>query len=299
MSTNLIHRAVRAYTFNSPLEKGKYRLSELALRLSPFLDPQITVKTNDGRTIALKTDNPSYRFIYFTGIYEPAVTKIFTQIVSRGDVCLDIGANIGWFTTLFQKLTGESGHVHAFEPVPSIFEHLRRNVTMNEPPRNVTLNNIALGDVEKEIEMHVFRDLPDGHASMATFGEENYETFGCPMITLDSYLTQNKVGDVRVVKMDIEGAELMMLKGASKLFDQKELPVLEVEMALATTRGFGYLPNDLVEFISSHGDYEFYEIDERQFKLRRIHGFQAEDAGANVLCLPAAFNKQPLANWFA
>ncbi len=298
MKPTFIHRLVRSYTFNTPIDKGKYRLSDLALKISPVGAGRLMVITRDGRKLTINTENVSYRFIYFTGQYEQAITEIFSAIVSSGDVCLDIGANIGWYTTLFQKLVGESGEVHAFEPVPQMFADLKKNVEMNEPPKNVTLNNLALGDVEKEIEMHIFDGLPDGHASMATFGGTGYVSVASKMITLNSYLENNNIDNVRFVKMDVEGAELMMLKGASKLFEQAKLPVMEIEMALATTSGFNYLPNDLIEYIRGHGEYDFFEIDESRFTLRKIDGFRSDDIGANVLCLPQDFESGRLAKWF-
>ncbi len=290
-------RIARAYTFYSPIQKGKYRIADLSLRFSHELPREMLIKATDGRELVIDSANESYKYLYFTGVYEPAITAIFRALVKPGDVCLDIGANIGWFTTLFQQLTGRSGTVHSFEPTPPIFEKLQNNLKLNPDPNNVILNNVALGDEEKEIELHIFPNLPDGHASIATFDRKDFETFSAKMITLDSYLTTNKIHNVSIAKVDIEGAELMMLKGASNLFSQKQMPVLEIEMALATSKGFGYTPNDLIEFISTKGDYIFYKIDERKLKLTQIKGFANNDIGANVLCLPKNHDSRNLAKW--
>lgn len=282
----LLHKIVRAYTFNSPIAKGKYRLALAALKLSPHLSKDIIAIASDGRSLSLDPSSHSYRFVYFLGEYEPAITSVFRSIVKSGDVCLDVGGNIGWYTTLFQKLVGSEGKVYSFEPIPSIFEKLSANVSRNEPPQNVVLNNIVLGDTNSTIELHIFDDLPNGHSSISTFGRENYSSVQCPMTTIDDYLKENSVGPVDVIKMDIEGAELMMLKGANSLFEQERPPIWEIEMALATTKGFGYLPNDLIEFIRSKADYDFYLIDELSSGLRKIDGFEPDDIGANVLCIP-------------
>ena len=90
-----------------------------------------------------------------------------------------------------------------------------------------------------------------------------------------------------------------MLKGASKLFEQSQLPVIEIEMALDTTRGFNYLPNDLIEFISRQAEYYFFAIDERYFMLRQIKGFGPHERGANVLCLPVNFDLKRLSKWLS
>lgn len=293
-----IHKLIRLYTFHSPLKRGRNRLSNLAFHLSPDVPREIVAKTIDGQNLLIDTTNKSYKYVYFLGDYEAAISDIFRKIVESGDICFDIGANIGWYTTLFQKLVGPEGRVHSFEPIPPIFEHLDRNVRLNSPPGNVMLNNAALGNEEGSVDVHVFSSLPHGHSSIATFGYTDFETYQSKITTLDLYLSNHDIGKVSLVKMDVEGAELMVLKGAATLFEQKRPPVLEIEMALATTRGFGYLPNDLIEFIRSKADYDFYSIDESRCLLRQIHGFASDDIGANVLCLPREFDKRKLRGLF-
>ena len=295
----IIHELIRSYTFYSPIQKGKHRLSDLAFRFSPSLPAEIIVKTTDNRKLLINTANSSYKYIYFLGEYEKAITSIFKRIVGPGDICLDIGANIGWYTTLFQKLVGENGQVHAFEPVPPAFENLQRNAQLNSPPHNIKLNNFALGNEEKPVVLHVFSGLPSGHASISAFDHSDFQVFPSLMRPLDSYISENALGDVSFVKIDVEGAELMVLKGASKLFEQDRLPVLEIEMALATTTGFGYMPNDLIEFIRYKADYDFYSIDEEHFSLKQIEGFDSSDIGANVLCLPCDFDKGKISDWLS
>jgi FkbM family methyltransferase len=286
----LIKKLIRIYTFYTPIKRGKYILSEFVLKIGGLEQKEVPIKTKDGRRLVFPVGNISYRFVYFIGDYEPTISEIFRKIIRRGNVCLDVGANVGWYSTLFQRLVGETGEVHAFEPVPRTFEFLKRNVNLNKTSDNIVLNNVALGDAEKQVDIHLFPDLPDGHASISTFGRQRFETFPCRMITLDSYLDERNISNVNLVKIDIEGAELMMLKGASKLFMQKILPILEIEMALATSKSFGYTPNDLIEFLRSKADYDFYAIDEAKNKLFRIEGFRPEDIGANVLCVPRNYD---------
>src|SRR5438552_3753704 len=182
----LFQRLIRSYTFYSPIQKGKYRLSDFAVSLSRKLPAEITVKTTDSCQLLIDTSNSSYKYVYYLGEYEPTISGIFRKIINPGDICLDIGANIGWYSTLFQKLVGKEGEVHAFEPVPPIFEHLKRNIRLNELPGNVRLNNLALGDVEKNVDLHIFPELPNGHASISNFDRsDDIEVFASRMTTLD------------------------------------------------------------------------------------------------------------------
>jgi FkbM family methyltransferase len=258
------------------------------MRLSKYAPDDIIVSTVDGRRLHADLSTGMCESLFFQGEYERAVTLMITKVVESGDVCLDVGANFGWYTTLLQKLCGSSGAVHAFEPVPDTFVTLQNNVELLSDSSNVSINNVALGDAPGNIEMHVFAGLPNGHSSLSTMGRSDYKTVASPMITLDSYLEDRGIAKVDFIKVDIEGAELMFLKGAAKLFAQPVPPIWMIEMALGTTRGFDYLPDDLIVFLRERADYEFYAVDELTLTLRKIEGFAPDDIGANVLCLPSS-----------
>jgi FkbM family methyltransferase len=186
------------------------------------------------------------------------------------------------------QLAGPAGSVHAFEPVPKTFSELERNRTVAEFPERIFANNLALGDSEGTVTINLFDGLPSGHASLSAKGGSVGSSFECRMMTLDRYMTDNNVGDVNFVKADIEGAEMMFLRGAGRLFEQSVPPVFLMEMALAQTKEFGYLPNDLISFIKARGNYSFYKVDEDAGSLIAIGGFEDDDIGANVFCVPSS-----------
>lgn len=278
-------KSVRFYTFNTPIPKGKYRLYQAALNLCRYPPTQIETKIHDGRRFCVHLTEEMHRSVFFLGEYERAVTDIISSVVRKDDVCLDVGANFGWYMTLLHRLCGD-GEVHAFEPLPDIFGELKQNWKLAGEPENVYLNNLALGDEAKMINIHRFKNLPSGFSSFSTDGKGDYETFSVPMTTLNSYLIEKNARDVDFIKIDVEGAELMFLHGATKLFEQKVPPVIMAEMALGTTKGFGYLPNDLIEFMRQRAAYDFYALNDFDGTLRKIDGFAPDDIGANVLCLP-------------
>lgn len=284
----LLRSLTRLYTFYTPIKRGSYRLAEASLRFGGDLPERLMIDTADGCKMILNPADHGYKFTYFLGEYEPAVTHCIRGSVRPGDVCLDIGANAGWFTTLLMKLAGKSGSVHSFEPVPATFERLCENIELNKELGTCIANDFALGDKIGEIEMVLESGVPDGHASVSTSQEEIVRS-GVAVAgvkTLDSYLSENAVGSVDFLKADIEGSELSMLKGASKLFQQEIPPVMEIEMALATSKRFGYIPNDLIVFINKRRPFDFYEISEHGRRLVKIEGFDDDSIGANVLCIP-------------
>lgn len=281
-------RAVRGYTYHTPISRGRDRLYMAALMLCRQLPAATPVPTKDGRLLSADLKTGMQTTLYFLGEYEKAITDIVVSILGSGKnkVFIDAGANFGWYTTIFRKYAGSEGSVHSFEPVPATFANLERNYELMGSPANVRINNLALGDEEKEITINLFDGLPSGHASISDQHRDDAVPVKAKMVTLDSYLQENRVGNVDFVKVDIEGAEMMFLKGADKLFNQAVPPIWLMEMALNQTKNFGYLPEELIQFMRSRAGYDFYKIDEVNCKLIPIEGFDDDDIGANVVCIP-------------
>jgi FkbM family methyltransferase len=281
---------IRLYTFYFPVNKGKWRASAFARKLCRHLPEKILATTKDGRRLYVTLSDWVGESIFFLGKHEQYSAEIFARHIKKGFVCLDVGANIGWHTTLMSRLSGAEGEVHAFEPVPPTFEDLKKNVSLNGEGAEVFLNNFGLGNKESTAEIHLFKDLPSGHATLAGNDKKASTVFPIKIKTLDSYLEEKNIKRVDFIKVDIEGAEMMFLKGAEKIFEQEIAPVIYMEMTLETSAEFGYLPNDLIVFLKSKASYRFFRIDEAGEKLVEIEGFAPDDIGANVLCLPQNFD---------
>lgn len=277
---------IRLYTYNTPISKGKYRLFQTALKLCKFQHESLPASSKDGRRFSANLTTGMQDQVFFLGEYEKMLSGVASSLINKDDVCIDVGANFGWYTTLMAQNCGADGQVHSFEPVPQSFRELVKNYKLSGSPNNVFINELALGDKKRVIPINVFDGEPTGHASIAVKDEADSLSFQCNMGTLDDYLVKHSVEDVNFVKVDIEGAEMMFLQGAKLLFKQEKPPIFLMEMALEQTRHFGYLPNDLIKFIGSRGDYEFFAADEARGKLRRIDGFADDDIGANVFCIP-------------
>jgi FkbM family methyltransferase len=243
------------------------------------------IRTTDGRILLVDPQSGTYDLTYFTGTYEPGITRVLSTLTRRGDVCFDVGANIGWHTTLLAAHSG--GSVHAFEPVPASFNRLRENLALNGWRDKVRASRMALGDVIGSVEVHVFRDLPEGHASISPMGRVDFDRVTAPISTLDAYLAEQDPGQVDILKADVEGAELALLRGAGRLFAQFRPPLMVFEMARATLAPFGHEPNDLLDFIERAHPYDFFVIDDRLGHCRPFRRFPEGHIGANVLCVPA------------
>ncbi len=288
MTVPLLARLVRLYTFHTPLRRGRHRLANLALARWRDLPAELEVLTQGGDRLVVDPRSTMGRYAYFHGEYEPALTRLVTRVVGRGDTCLDIGANLGWYTVLLRRLVGPSGAVHAFEPNPPVFARLVENVELAGAPPNVHLHRLGLGRETLSADLHVFEGIPDGHASFSDQGRAGFSTVSCPVRRLDDVLQEEGLDRVSFVKMDVEGSELGVLEGAGRLFSKPTPPVWIIEMARDTARTFGYGPGTLVDFLRSSAAYRFFAVDEAAGRLDEIQGFPPGDQGANVLCVPAA-----------
>jgi FkbM family methyltransferase len=182
---------------------------------------------------------------------------LFLTILGDRDTVIDVGANRGWFTVLFSHLVGAHGEVHSFEPVPTTYSILQRTVNAFCAYRNVTLNRCALGDFVGLVEMNIPADV-DGQASMkvhADFGAwtaGRHVTASAPLSTLDSYLEEKNVTSIRLIKCDIEGAERLFLRGASRTI-RRYRPIVHVEVCHELMATFGYAPVDILNDLSALG----------------------------------------------
>ena len=217
--------------------------------------------------------------------------SVFLNLVRNGDIVFDIGANRGYYTILFSHLVGKTGKVHAFEPVPPTFKRLSDTVSREQIFNNIELNNTAVGDTNAEITIYMPSN-DDGQASIETHtvgswrSAETITSYQCNMIKLDDYADSNVVKRLDFIKCDVEGAELLVLKGGIQLISNY-LPIVYLEVFADWTNSFGYTPQDIVNFLKSLGYSEFYLVDEKIKKIpesiNEIDGNNLSNC-ANMIC---------------
>jgi FkbM family methyltransferase len=164
----------------------------------------------------------------------PVLAPVLRAVLSPGDCFYDVGANLGTYSLWASPLVDESGQVHAFEPVPETRGRLEALITQNAL-RNVTIVPAAVG---AEAGVGYLRTVPgaSGLAHLSTQVSEQVaeqsgvsERSGCieaPLVSLDDYARQNPPPSL--VKIDVEGHELGVLRGARSLLDT-HLPAVVFE----------------------------------------------------------------------
>ncbi len=180
----------------------------------------VTPLLNDGLVCFVNTKDLIGWKILFYGEYEEDTNRILKEYVKPGDVVIEAGANIGSETLILSKLVGNSGMVYGFEPSPYVFDRLKINIQINEL-QNVKAYDVALGEDDKMITFNIF---PKGYCNSG-MSSKYLETSVTKKIdvkqqTLDTFIAENNINKVSFLKMDIQGAELDLIKGASKTLEK-------------------------------------------------------------------------------
>lgn len=191
------------------------------------------------------------RQIYFFQKYEEEESAYFKQNIRATDTCVDVGANIGYYTLLFSK-SAKNGRVHSFEPVPLNYQLLTTNLVLNNV-ENVVLNPQAVGAGRKDVDFIVAQD--GAYSSLAETGRKAVaQRIKVAMISLDEYCDAKHISQVDILKVDVEGAEEAVIEGAEGLLRNSppRLIMLElyepmlrilgsnIKQIVNRMRGFGY-----------------------------------------------------------
>jgi FkbM family methyltransferase len=149
-------------------------------------------------------------------IYEQETTYFIRNYLKENDIVYDVGANIGYFTLEFARAVGKNGKVHSFEPHPEIFKVLQRNIKRNHY-NNVTMHNVACSDKNGEGELYFSTENEGNHKIVKNINSNNSKVVS--IVKLSDFVLKEKP---RLIKMDIEGAELLALKGVGNDILKKE-----------------------------------------------------------------------------
>ena len=174
--------------------------------------------------------------------------RFFRRYLRAGDVVVDVGANIGFFTMISSLAVGESGKVTAVEAHPRTFEYLRGNVTLNKA-RNVRLFNVALGDEERTVR---FSDKKSDDRNAIVDDESG---LAVPMKRLDGLGVDD--AELALLKIDVEGYEKFVIEGGRDLL--KRVRCVYFEVVEKHFAQFGYTGEDLLRLIVDQG-FEILEI---------------------------------------
>jgi len=204
------------------------------------------------------------RTILLSGAWEPATWHGLSEHIPEGGVFVDVGAHIGYYSLKAASTVGPRGRVLAVEPNPETLRKLRANIRESGAESIVTVEPLACSDSDAVLELFAATPKNTGASSLS---QGNAEQFG-PVTgsyhvrarRLDEIVRESGVTRLDALKIDVEGAELMALKGATETLDRYH-PVIAIELIDDQLKRMGASSAEVIAFLRAHG-----------YSLRHIYG---------------------------
>lgn len=185
----------------------------------------------------------------FEGTFETAERALVRDLLRPGMTVLDVGAHAGLYTMTAARLVAPGGRVIAFEPSARERARLERHLRLNRM-REVTIEPLAVGAVEGEVDLFVVDGKQTGSNSLRPPPGESVRAARVPICRLDAYVTRHRLGRIDFVKVDVEGGERDVLRGAAALFG-RDRPVLMCEIEPARIAPWNYDPREIFDLVSA------------------------------------------------
>ena len=220
------------------------------------------------RKVSCYPDSPESMWLVYNYYMDWDEFHFIKRYVRQASVVLDVGANIGVYTLWISQYLGNEGRLIAFEPDPQNCRRCAENIEQNSLEM-VRLEQIALSNRGGKLEFSVGKDvenhlMPDDAVTGSSIAVEG--------TTLDEYCQLQDIARIDFLKIDVEGAELLVLQGATNALARSMIGVIQLELTDALKR-YGIERSDLVELLHKH-DYSLYTY---SCVENRLHAVQEDD----------------------
>jgi len=220
MFCEVLSKAIRWYLRQVPVTEGKKQLLSLAMPLIvPMKNNQVTMMKH-GFIMRLNLANKEHLHMWLYGTHDERYEiSMVEKLVREGDICWDIGANIGFYTLFLSKLAGPSGRVFSIEPAERTFQHLVENISLNNV-NNVKTLKLGIGDSDKEAVLYCNNpEFGEGTASLK-FQDGNSSEESVTIASIDNLITKEVMSKPDFIKIDVEGFQCEVFKGGVNYFTQ-------------------------------------------------------------------------------
>lgn len=219
----------------------------------------------------------------FNENFEPLETQIVKNEIKKNDIVLDIGANIGYYTLIFAQLVGNSGKVYSFEPDPTNFKILKKNIFVNKH-KNVVLENKAVSNKEGNLKLYLSTENNGMHRIYPS--KWCKESIDIHSIKIDSYFENEQKIDF--IKLDIEGAEFDALIGMKSLIHKNKDLTIFIEFVPTSLKEYGTNPEDILDFFINEG-FKIFRINnntgiKESISKEELLYFKNKDKVTNLIC---------------
>jgi len=221
--------------------------------------PEINCTLESGSALTVPRSSKIARGL-FEGFYESREREFFMSFLRPDDVFYDIGANVGLYSVLATAKLGAAGVIYSFEPNEAVLKFLRRNMQVHTGCE-ARIFGLALSDQPGELELSV---PADGFDAWATLGQiSTLDTCvtrrSVQVVTLDELQAREGLRRPSVVKLDVEGWESRVLRGATAVLGEPDAPMLMVELCDLASEGAGSSTAELLGLLDGLG-FQMFEL---------------------------------------
>ncbi|HCN04581.1 MAG TPA: hypothetical protein DIS79_03090 [Bacteroidetes bacterium] len=244
-----------------PREHGKYSLlTRLYFPFAAPTHPQIVIaRLRHGFKMYLDISEYLQSYMYMFGAYELPTVKLIRNTFQGESSFLDIGAQMGYIT-LEAAVANKRGHVFAFEPEPANFTRLIDNISINSI-NSIRTYNTALGATTGDLDLYLAEANSGAHSAFQSNANVSEKKVRVPMRTLDSIVEQDSIKDISMIKLDVEGYELEVLRGATQVLRQHK-PMLIVELNDEIQQAAGSSSSGVKQLLGSFGYQPHYILED-------------------------------------
>lgn len=262
---------------------GGFFVTKLFRRLYKQVNPAKSWRTFTFRGVIMKVDIAKQMgsAIYWRGAHDWAPIFVLEKYLNPGDTFIDVGANQGEYSLWAARKTGAKGKVVAFEPMQQLFNQLTENIQLNKQfQKTIKPVKLGLSDKKETVTLYASADSNEGTNTIYNSDKFNIETGKIQLDTLDKQVKELKISQVNFLKIDVEGAELQVLKGALDTLHQHR-PILMLEVNKDACIAGGYQPEDILDILKPF-NYSFSKIGLRGSlsKVEKLPDF------CNILAIP-------------
>jgi len=229
-----------------PFPRGRGRILRLARLL--FGDDSLLFDIGGGTFLDGPLQDWGVVWTFLRAHEHDAPFQRSIELVRPGGVVIDAGANLGIWSLLAAK---RGGLVHAFEPVPTMVERLQKHLALNDA-RTIVVNELALAAECATRPFYAVMEKNTGASSLSPRRPDGVE-LRVTVVTLDAYLERQSIDRVDLLKVDVEGAELLLFRGAHRLLSSDLAPIIFFEIDERLCAAFGFTCREVKQFLADRG----------------------------------------------
>lgn len=256
----LVHNALKIYARSFPIAKGKNRLVALLWKPLSFgqYERQATLRQAKVK-MSCDLTQMLQRHFYFFGGYEETECEHWMKLAGESKVIFDVGSNVGLYSLLAAKVNPQA-QIHAFEPTPEVFQRLQENLALNHMT-NVTANQVAAGKANGKIFLQRSQGIDDDNEGMNFVSDitSDNSSLSVDLISIGQYCDQKGIGNIDLMKIDVEGGEYNVLLGLEEMLQSQSIKVIFMELLEWAANRAGHSTVDIKQLLKNAG-YQIYKL---------------------------------------